>query len=73
LVEKDENDQFPLKVIRKDQLNHDSYLYVLEFPNADWISGLFPGGHFYFHAEVDGKMMSKRYTPISPVNEKGQA
>jgi ferredoxin-NADP reductase len=61
-----------LKVIRKDKLNHDSYLYVLQFPNPDWIAGCYPGGHFFFHAEVNGKPASKRYTPISPVNEKGQ-
>ena len=68
LVEKDENNQFPLKVIEKRVISHDTYTFVLEFPNKEWITGLFPGGHFVFHAEVDGKMISRKYTPINPVN-----
>jgi NAD(P)H-flavin reductase len=70
-VEKDEDDQFPLKVIKKELISHDTYLIELEFPNAEWISGLWAGGHYMLHAQVDGKTVSKPYTPISPVNKKG--
>ena len=70
-IEKDDNDQFPLKVTKKEQLNHDSYLMTLEFPNKDWIAGLFAGGHLIFHADIDGKHVGKKYTPISPINQKG--
>lgn len=73
LVEKDENNQFSLKLKEKRVVNHDTYMFVLEFPNPEWISGLFPGGHYVFHAMVDGEMISRKYTPISPVNEKGIA
>jgi NAD(P)H-flavin reductase len=70
-VEKNEDDQFPLKLIEKSAISHDTYRFVLEFPNPEWISGLWPGGHYVFHANVNGKAMSRKYTPISPVNEKG--
>ena len=71
LIERDKNDQFPLKVIEKKVINHDTYMFVLEFPNPEWICGLFPGGHFIFHAMVNGQKIMRKYTPISPVNQKG--
>ena len=69
LVDKNEDDQFKLKVIKKIPISPDSYEFTLEFPNPKWISGLWPGGHFILHAEIDGKLVSRKYTPISPVCE----
>ena len=54
-------------------MTHDTYLFELSFPDPSWISGLWVGGHFVFHAEIDGKIVSRKYTPISPINEKGRA
>jgi NAD(P)H-flavin reductase len=34
--------------------------------------GLPVGGHIIFHAEFDGEVVSKKYTPVSLVNEKGK-
>merc|ERR1712070_253571 len=73
LVEKDDDDQFPLKVIKKEAISPDTYTFELEFPNPDWIAGLWAGGHYIIWSEVDGKKMNRKYTPISPVNEKGKA
>jgi cytochrome-b5 reductase len=73
LVEKDEDDQFPLKVIKKEKVAHDTYLFELEFPNPEWISGLWAAGHFIMRATIDGKLITRYYTPISPVNKKGSA
>lgn len=69
-MDRDSEGKFPLKCIRKEVLTHDTYRYDLEFPKSDWISGLYAGGAFIFHAEgID----SRKYTPISQVNEKGKA
>ena len=72
-IEKDENGQFPLKVVRKEAISLDTYIYEVEFPNAEWISGLWAGGHYVFHADIDGEHVARKMTPISPVNEKGKA
>ena len=72
-IEKDENGLFPLKVIKKEAISLDTYVYEVEFPNAEWISGLWAGGHYVFHADIDGEHVSRKMTPISPVNEKGKA
>lgn len=68
LIEKNEDDEFSLKVAKMEAINHDSYELVLEFPNKDWIMGLWPSGHVFFHADIDGKRVTKKYTPVSPVN-----
>jgi len=73
LIEKDEDDQFKLKVVKKEQLTHDTYLIRLEFPNPEWIAGLWAGGHYTVHSDIGDKHIVKRYTPISPVNQKGFA
>ena len=55
-------------------MTHDVYIFRLDFPNPEWISGLWVGGHFILHAEVSpGKNLSRKYTPISTVCEKGHA
>mmetsp|Transcript_33467 Transcript_33467/g.28274 ORF Transcript_33467/g.28274 Transcript_33467/m.28274 type:complete len:91 (+) Transcript_33467:139-411(+) len=44
---------------------------VLQFPNPEWIMGLWPAGHILIHAEINGEKVTKKYTPTSPVNQKG--
>jgi ferredoxin-NADP reductase len=73
LVERDDKKQFPLKLAAREKLTHDTNKYTLAFPNPEWVSGLHPSGHFTFHAMIDGKLVKRQYTPISPVNMKGKA
>ena len=68
LIQKDENGQFPLKLTVKEAINHDTYKMTFEFPNPEWIMGIFPGGHVFMTADIDGKKLTRKYTQISPVN-----
>lgn len=34
---------------------------------------MWPCAHFRFHSEIDGEKVSRMYTPVSPVNQKGSA
>jgi len=72
-IEKNEDDQFPLKVTKKEKMTHDTYFITLEFPNKEWIAGLWPAGHYIFHADIDGKHVARKYTPVSPINQKGSS
>lgn len=72
-VKKDANGVFSLPISEKEWINHDTLKIVLKFPNKDWIAGLWPGGHFYFHFNVNGETVSRPYTPVTLVNEKGSA
>lgn len=55
-IEKDEDGKFPLKVSKKVEMNHDSIYLTLEYPNKDWTAGVWAGGHYIFHQEINGKM-----------------
>ena len=55
LIEKDEDNRFPLKVISKDLISPDTYRMELEFPNKDWIAGMWPAGHMKLFLDIDGK------------------
>jgi ferredoxin-NADP reductase len=61
-----------LLISKKEQLTHDTIIIELEFQNKEWISGLWVGGHIVFHAQINGRTVSRKYTPISPINEKGK-
>ena len=34
---------------------------------------MWPGAHFKFHSDINGERVSRMYTPVSPVNQKGSA
>jgi ferredoxin-NADP reductase len=34
--------------------------------------GLPVGGHVFFHLNIDGNILSRKYTPVSKVNERGK-
>lgn len=34
---------------------------------------MWPGAHYVWHAMIDGKRMSRKYTPIDAVNKKGKS
>ena len=43
-------------------------MFELKFPNPDWTSGLWPGGHLLLHLNVNGKSVCRKYTPTSPID-----
>jgi len=72
LVEKNEDDQFELPLMAKEELTHDTIIFRFKLPKEDWVIGLPVGTHLMIHATIEGdKELSKKYTPISPVTEKG--
>jgi len=70
---KDEDGRFALKVMRKEKLNNNVYIFTLKFPNTHWISGGWPGAHFPWYATIDGKEVSRKYSQISQVCCRGKA
>ena len=70
-VERDQNGRFHLKVLKKIKFNHDTYHFILQYPDPELTSGLWPSAAFFFHAMIDGQPVKRKYTPISAVNDKG--
>jgi len=73
LIEKDEDDIFELPLLEKIKISHDTYKFIFKLPHDDWVMGLPVGGHVFFHfTDSDGEVISRKYTPISKVNERGR-
>lgn len=53
-------------------MSHDTYLFEFAFPDPEWVAGSWPGGHFGITGKIDGEDTSRKYTQISPVNQKGK-
>ena len=50
LAPKNEQGQFYLKIVNREQVNLNCFLLYLEMPELDWISGVWPGGELALHA-----------------------
>ncbi|MCJ1388312.1 hypothetical protein MMC18_001158 [Xylographa bjoerkii] len=61
---------FPL--IRKDQLSPDSFRFVFALPKQKSVLGLPIGQHVAIRANVDGKSVSRSYTPVSNNSDLGR-
>ena len=53
-------------------ITYNLYRFELGFPDPTWITGIWPGGHFQFHTEIDGVPISRKYTPVSTISEQGK-
>ncbi|KAJ3218848.1 NADH-cytochrome b5 reductase [Dinochytrium kinnereticum] len=60
-----------IKMIEKKMLSPDTALYTFAFPSKDGILGLPIGKHIQLKAKIDGKDVSRSYTPVSKPDEKG--
>jgi len=72
LIEKDKNGCFNLECSRIERVSNDCFLYTFMFPNANWTSGIWAGGYFTFYCTIDGREVTRKYTPISTINGKGE-
>ena len=57
LIKKIEKKFFLLTISSLKKLSHDLIQFDLKFPNSQWYSGMWPGAHVHFYAEIDGKIV----------------
>ena len=53
----DPNTKYPLKLIEKEELSHDTRRFRFELPSGQHILGLPVGQHIYLTARVDGQLV----------------
>lgn len=63
--------KYPLKLIEKEVINHDTRRFRLELPSARHILGLPVGQHIFLTARVNGELVIRAYTPVSSDDDKG--
>ncbi|BFZ15927.1 hypothetical protein BsWGS_18967 [Bradybaena similaris] len=68
---KDPTLKYPLKLVDKEVISHDTRRFRLALPSPDHVLGLAVGQHIYISAHIDGQLVIRPYTPVSSVDEKG--
>jgi cytochrome-b5 reductase len=66
----EEYQQLPL--VRKDKLSSNTYRFCFKLPTENTILGLPIGQHISIRTEIDGKPLSRSYTPVSNNSDPGE-
>ncbi|XP_055998028.1 NADH-cytochrome b5 reductase 3-like isoform X1 [Ostrea edulis] len=67
----DPNIKYPLKLVDKEEISHDTRRFRFALPSPEHILGLPVGQHIYLTARIDGQLVIRPYTPVSSDDEKG--
>ncbi|XP_059166940.1 NADH-cytochrome b5 reductase 3-like isoform X2 [Physella acuta] len=68
---KDPTLKYPLKLVDKENISHDTRKFRFALPTPDHILGLPVGQHIYLTARIDGQLVIRPYTPVSSDDDKG--
>ncbi|KAJ8259611.1 hypothetical protein GJAV_G00171440 [Gymnothorax javanicus] len=63
--------KYPLKLIDKEVISHDTRRFRFALPSPEHILGLPVGKHVYLSARIDGSLVVRPYTPVSSDDDKG--
>lgn len=63
--------KYPLKLIDREEVSHDTRRFRFALPSMDHILGLPVGQHIYLSARIDGSLVIRPYTPVSSDDDKG--
>jgi cytochrome-b5 reductase len=63
--------KYPLKLVDKEVISHDTRKFRFALPSEDHILGLPVGQHIYLTARIDGQLVIRPYTPVSSDDDKG--
>jgi len=67
----DPNTKYPLKLIEKKIVSHDTRVFRFQLPSPDHCLGLPIGQHIYLSAKVNGSLVVRPYTPVSSDEDLG--
>jgi len=67
----DPNVKYPLRLVDKEIISHDTRRFRFALPTPNHILGLPVGQHIYLSAKVDGDLVVRPYTPVSSDNDRG--
>ncbi|XP_069821913.1 NADH-cytochrome b5 reductase 2 [Dendropsophus ebraccatus] len=67
----DPSAKYPLPLIEKQEISHDTKKFRFGLPSSEHILGLPIGQHVYLSAKVNGSLVVRAYTPVSSDEVKG--
>lgn len=63
--------KYPLKLIDKEEISHDTRRFRFALPSSQHILGLPVGQHIYATAQINGLLVVRPYTPVSSDDDEG--
>ncbi|XP_061678008.1 NADH-cytochrome b5 reductase 2 isoform X2 [Syngnathoides biaculeatus] len=63
--------KYPLKLINKQEISHNTKRFRFALPSSNHILGLPVGQHVYLSAKVNGSLVVRAYTPVSSDDQQG--
>nr|CAG4652093.1 EOG090X0BKI [Triops cancriformis] len=63
--------KYPLKLIEKHIISHDTRRFRFALPSSDHVLGLPVGQHVYLSARIGGQLVIRPYTPVTSDEDKG--
>nr|ACQ58173.1 NADH-cytochrome b5 reductase 2 [Anoplopoma fimbria] len=63
--------KYPLPLVDKQEISHDTKKFRFGLPSATHILGLPVGQHVYLSAKVNGSLVVRAYTPVSSDEDQG--
>jgi len=67
----DNQTKYPMKLVEKISLSHDTRLFRFELPSQDHVLGLPTGQHVHLSAKVNESLVVRPYTPTSSDDDVG--
>ncbi|XP_062861912.1 NADH-cytochrome b5 reductase 3 [Trichomycterus rosablanca] len=67
----DPNEKYPLRLIDKEIISHDTRKFRFALKSMEHVLGLPIGQHIYLSARIDGNLVVRPYTPVSSDDDKG--
>ncbi|KAF6332853.1 cytochrome b5 reductase 2 [Rhinolophus ferrumequinum] len=68
---KDPNTKYPLPLIEKEQISHNTQRFRFGLPSPDHVLGLPVGNYVHLLAKIDGVLVVRAYTPVSSDDDRG--
>ncbi|CAH2092156.1 unnamed protein product [Euphydryas editha] len=67
----DPNTKYPLPLIEREEINHDTRRFRFGLPTPEHVLGLPIGQHIHLSVKIDDDLIIRAYTPVSSDEEKG--
>ena len=67
----DKDRKIPFKLVKREEVSHDTRRFRFELQSPQHVLGLPVGNHMYLTARIDGELVKRPYTPVTSDDELG--
>ena len=67
----DKDQKLPFKLVKREEVSHDTRRFRFELQSPQHVLGLPVGNHMYLSARVNGELVRRPYTPVTSDDELG--